>query len=213
MVYPTLLPLKRTPRLPVVDWTDDAADLNGLVRFAERRNLVSARVPSHFRRSLQRLRVAIFTNGVKLWPPSTALIFALYYMQLQLAGQCLLLRHTVICLSHSTEMAPVNLLLLRSYIAATIVHVTLRNRAPGRRLYWYIIARLTDWLNECTELYVTVDKRKVFCRRYSCSWGGSNFWSWVFNGHSYNMKYKSSIFMQFHSLNFRFTITLFFWKQ
>jgi hypothetical protein len=29
------------------------ADLNGLVRFAERRNLVSARVPSHFKRSLQ----------------------------------------------------------------------------------------------------------------------------------------------------------------
>jgi hypothetical protein len=38
----------RTPRLPVVDWTDAPADLNGLVRFTERRNLVSARVPSHF---------------------------------------------------------------------------------------------------------------------------------------------------------------------
>ena len=42
------LPLMRTPRLSVVDWTDAPADLNGLVRFAERRNLVSARVPSHF---------------------------------------------------------------------------------------------------------------------------------------------------------------------
>ena len=31
------------------------ADLNGLVRFAERRNLVSARVPSHFKRSLHSL--------------------------------------------------------------------------------------------------------------------------------------------------------------
>jgi len=29
------------------------ADLNGLVRFAERRNMVSARVPSHFKRSLR----------------------------------------------------------------------------------------------------------------------------------------------------------------
>jgi len=38
----------RTPRLPVVDWTDATADLNGLGHFAERRNLVSARVPSHF---------------------------------------------------------------------------------------------------------------------------------------------------------------------
>jgi len=52
MVYPALLPLMRTPRLPVVDRTDAHADLNGLVRFAERRNLVSARVPSHFNRPL-----------------------------------------------------------------------------------------------------------------------------------------------------------------
>jgi hypothetical protein len=28
------------------------ADLNGLVRFAERRHLLSARVPTHFKRSL-----------------------------------------------------------------------------------------------------------------------------------------------------------------
>ena len=53
MVYPALLPLMRTPRLPVVDWTDVPADLNRLVHFAERRNLVSARVPSHFKRNLQ----------------------------------------------------------------------------------------------------------------------------------------------------------------
>ena len=52
-LYPALLPLMRTPRLPVVDWTDaPRADLNGLVRFAERWNLISARVPSHFKRSL-----------------------------------------------------------------------------------------------------------------------------------------------------------------
>jgi len=51
-VYPALLPLMRTPRLPVVDGTDAPADLNGLVRFGERRNLGSARVPSRFKRSL-----------------------------------------------------------------------------------------------------------------------------------------------------------------
>jgi len=45
--------LMRTPRLPVVDWTDAPADLNGHVRFAERRNIVSARVPSHFKCSLR----------------------------------------------------------------------------------------------------------------------------------------------------------------
>jgi len=42
-------------RLPVVDWTDAPADLNGLVRFPERRNLVSARVSSHFKCSLPSL--------------------------------------------------------------------------------------------------------------------------------------------------------------
>ena len=52
LVYPALLPLMRTPRLPVVDWTDAPADLNGLVRFAERTIMVSARVPSYFKRSL-----------------------------------------------------------------------------------------------------------------------------------------------------------------
>jgi len=43
MVYPALLPL-----MLVVDLTDALADLNGLVRFAKRRNLVSARVSLHF---------------------------------------------------------------------------------------------------------------------------------------------------------------------
>jgi len=52
MVYPALLPLMRTPRLPAVDWTDSPADLNGLVRFAERPKPVSARVPSHFKRAV-----------------------------------------------------------------------------------------------------------------------------------------------------------------
>jgi len=53
MVHRALLPLMRTPRLLVVEWTDAPADLNGFVRFAERRNLVSARVPSHFKHSLR----------------------------------------------------------------------------------------------------------------------------------------------------------------
>jgi len=53
MVHPALIPLMRKPRLPVVEWTDAIADLNLLVRFPERRILVSVRVPSHFKRSLQ----------------------------------------------------------------------------------------------------------------------------------------------------------------
>jgi len=52
MVYPAVLPLMRTTRLPVGDRTDAPTDLIGLVRFVERQNLFSARVPSHFERSL-----------------------------------------------------------------------------------------------------------------------------------------------------------------
>ena len=54
MVYPPLLTLMRTTRLPAVDWTDSPAYLNGLVRLGERRNVVSARVPSGSARALQR---------------------------------------------------------------------------------------------------------------------------------------------------------------
>ena len=42
VVYPALLKPMRTPRLPAVVLTDTPTDLNGLVRFGERRNLVSA---------------------------------------------------------------------------------------------------------------------------------------------------------------------------
>jgi hypothetical protein len=59
MVYPALLPLMRTPRLPAVYWTEALTDLNVLFRFALRRNLVFTRVPSHFKRSLP----GIFPGG------------------------------------------------------------------------------------------------------------------------------------------------------
>jgi hypothetical protein len=52
MVDPALLPLMLTPQLPLLDCTNAPADLNGLVRFVERRNLFSVRAPSHFKRSL-----------------------------------------------------------------------------------------------------------------------------------------------------------------
>ena len=53
MVYPALLLLMRKTRLPVGDRTDAPADLSGLIHFAKRQNLVSARVPSRFKHSLQ----------------------------------------------------------------------------------------------------------------------------------------------------------------
>ena len=52
VVYPALLTLMRTPWLPAVDWTDSPVDLNGLVRLGERRNVVSACVPSGSARAL-----------------------------------------------------------------------------------------------------------------------------------------------------------------
>ena len=58
VVYPALLTLMRTPRLPAVDWTDSPYDLNGLVRLGERRNPVSARVPSGSARALTNIRCA-----------------------------------------------------------------------------------------------------------------------------------------------------------
>jgi hypothetical protein len=66
MVYPALLPLMRTPRLPVVDWTDAPADLHVFVRFAEGRNLVSARVPSHFSWPLPRLNLLNISGRTRL---------------------------------------------------------------------------------------------------------------------------------------------------
>ena len=52
--------------LPVVDWTDAHADLNGLVRFAETRNLVSAHVPSHFKRSLVQELFVVAANSAQV---------------------------------------------------------------------------------------------------------------------------------------------------
>jgi len=69
MVCPALLPQMWTPRLPVIYRTDAPADLNGLVRFAERRNLVSARVPPHFKRSLPWL------TGTVLEKPAASVLY------------------------------------------------------------------------------------------------------------------------------------------
>jgi hypothetical protein len=82
MVYPALLPLMRTPRLPVVDWTDAPVDLNGLVRFAERRCLVSARVPSHFQLSL-------LIEGAWLLTPSFAMNISVLWKCVHVGHQTL----------------------------------------------------------------------------------------------------------------------------
>jgi hypothetical protein len=51
--------------------TPPPADLNGLVRFAERRNLISARVPSHFKSSLTLLALSLcyYPSSVPRQPP------------------------------------------------------------------------------------------------------------------------------------------------
>ena len=70
VVYPALLKLMRTPRLPAVDRTDAPTDLNGLVRFGERRNLVSARVPSRSARAII-TNMTHFFQCIYLFPFST----------------------------------------------------------------------------------------------------------------------------------------------
>jgi hypothetical protein len=61
VVYPALLPLMRTSRLPAVERIDAPAELKGLVRFAERRNLGFARAPSHFKRILLQILSSYFS--------------------------------------------------------------------------------------------------------------------------------------------------------
>jgi len=49
--------LHTTSELPAVELNDAPADLNGLVRFAERRNLISARVPSRLKSTIPHARL------------------------------------------------------------------------------------------------------------------------------------------------------------
>ena len=67
VVYPALLKLMRTPRLLAVDWTDAPTDLNGLVRFEERRNLVSARVPSRSAIAIQQIQEVNYSSETAVW--------------------------------------------------------------------------------------------------------------------------------------------------
>jgi len=53
------------------------ADLNGLVRFAERRNLVPAGVPSHFKRSLLLHRLLYLFKG---WSPGYYLVTVYFFL-------------------------------------------------------------------------------------------------------------------------------------
>jgi len=73
----------RTPRLPVVDWTDAPADLNGLIRFAEKRNWL-LRVCHHistglyisWREESQLLRSARAAVGILqkiIWPETNGI--------------------------------------------------------------------------------------------------------------------------------------------
>ena len=77
VVYPALLTLMRTPRLPAVDWTGSPADLNGPVRLGERRNLVSERVPSGSARALLPyycLSLFFSRSGEIQWPACHGLV-------------------------------------------------------------------------------------------------------------------------------------------
>jgi len=60
-----------------LNWTDAPANLNGLVRFVERRNLVSACVPSHFKRSLP----TYWTTWHHIWEGLISMSLLFFYSQ------------------------------------------------------------------------------------------------------------------------------------
>ena len=95
MVYPALLPPMRTARLPVVDWADALADLNGLARLAKRRDMVSVRVPSHFNWPLPVYRSKILCNipeekkeSSAMWKTSKSLVVLIIITSCQLSTVC-----------------------------------------------------------------------------------------------------------------------------
>jgi len=94
MAYPALLLLMCPPWLPVVDWTDAPADLNGLVPFAGTQNLVSARVPSHFKCSLTSLHNAVFIWKPCTWDdPNYNLQFSDQYLYRKCLALCMATHH------------------------------------------------------------------------------------------------------------------------
>ena len=90
MVYPALIPL-----MPVVDLTDALADLNGLVRFAKRRNLVSALC--HYISTGLYLYLCVSTSGcvcILCTPTSSAAITEPVVTMIQLTDlRCSPLKH------------------------------------------------------------------------------------------------------------------------
>ena len=87
------------PWLPVVDWTDAPANLNGLIRFAKRQNLISVRVPSHFKHSLQIDFCTIFHIFISpvIWETSSFVIISHVF----LAGQT---RSTFNCINTTIRL-------------------------------------------------------------------------------------------------------------
>jgi hypothetical protein len=128
MVYPALLPLMRTPRLPAVG----PVDLNGLVSFAERRNLVSARVPSRFKRTIltyESVSCTTVPSGGK--PAAAALLSARSPLDVRsLIRYQINNFHGCIQFSDMQNLAPYALsrsrkfVLITSYILCTFYHTT-----------------------------------------------------------------------------------------
>jgi len=141
MVYPALLPVMCTPRLPVFDWTEAPADLNGLVRFAERGNLVSARVPSQFKRSLQpdKLQMTICRVRISCWIPKAknthleCVILTAFPLKMWLHESASMLRYTYIyCLSCLRLISISTVSIIPSMLHTLYPHVCLTRRTNNK---------------------------------------------------------------------------------
>ena len=71
--YPALLKLMRTPRLPAVDWTDAPTDLNGQIRFGERR-VWFLRVCHHVPHMLYTKNTILLQTGLSVSSRRTVLL-------------------------------------------------------------------------------------------------------------------------------------------
>jgi hypothetical protein len=114
VVYPALPPLLRTTGLPAFDWTDAPADLNGLVLFGGRRNLVCAHVSSHLKRSPHivsvccRLRYPACNTHAPychLWPAPLYHVFPHYLINGMIFESKNIIQHKMCVPSFSTTFA------------------------------------------------------------------------------------------------------------
>ena len=84
MVYPALLPLMHTPRLPAVDWTDAPTDLNGIV-YCGKNQIWFLRVCHHISNASARCSYSVARVRAQPWPWPSILKVNIHQLSLSLS--------------------------------------------------------------------------------------------------------------------------------